>query len=437
MFVAARQGTIPDMRYYVSTLANDLTVLRVAMPGVKSVTALALVNTGRRYEEEKFAGISHFLEHMVFKGTDKFPTAQDVAAAIDDVGGEFNAFTGKEYTGYYVKLAARYLDTALDVVTDMLCVPTLRQEDIDRESGVIVEEINMYEDMPMRQIHSIFDKQIFADTNLEGEILGLKETVTALKSADFRHYMNEWYGFGNVVFIVAGDESVVGDDSVVTKIENLVKKGGEERKSSDHKPFYGSKYAPKRKQIVYKKTEQAHFKMGFPAFSRSDERRYALTVLTTLMGTTMSSRLFTEIREKRGLCYFVKADTDFYQDVGVFTGYAGVDPKRVNEAVSTMKSEFLALLNEKPVTEQEVASAKRNVIGQLFLELEDSQSVAIWYGMKQLLQGEIETEEEIVKRIEAVTLEDVQKLVHEIVREDNLHFALIGPFKEEDITGIE
>lgn len=427
----------PDMKYFVSTLDNDLTVLRVAMPGVKSVTALALVNTGRRYENEQFAGISHFLEHMVFKGTNKYPTAQDVAAAIDDVGGEFNAFTGKEYTGYYVKLAARYLDTALDVVTDMLCVPALRQEDIDRESGVIVEEINMYEDMPMRQIHNIFDQQIFAGTNLEGEILGLKETVTALKSEDFRNYINNWYGFGNVVFIVAGDADVVTDDALVEKIANLVKKGGEERKSSDQKPFYKSKYAPKRKHIVYKKTEQAHFKMGFPAFGRTDERRYALSVLTTLMGTTMSSRLFSEIREKRGLCYYVKADTDYYQDVGVFTGYAGVDPKRVNEAITAMKEEFLALLGEKPVTEQEVASAKRNVIGQLFLDLEDSQSVAIWYGMKQLLQKEIETEEEVVKKIEAVTLDAVQELVREIVKEENLHFALIGPFKDEDITSIE
>lgn len=424
------------MQYYVSTLPNNLTVLRVAMPGVKSVTALDLVNTGRRYEDEKFAGISHFLEHMVFKGTDKYPTAQDVAAAIDGVGGEFNAFTGKEYTGYYVKLASRFLDTALDVVTDMLCVPALRQDDIDRESGVIVEEINMYEDMPMRQIHSIFDEQVFAGSNLAGPILGRKEVVTALKSDDFKNYMNEWYGFGNVVFIVAGDADVVSDEGLVEKIGQLVEKGGKERESSSQKPFYTAKYSDNRKQIVYKKTEQAHFKMGFPAFGRTDERKYAMSILETLMGTTMSSRLFTEIREKRGLCYYVKADMDYYQDVGVFTGYAGVDPSRVNEAVETMKNELMALVSEKPATEQEVDSAKRNVIGQLALELEDSQSVAIWYGMKQLLQDGIETEEELVKKIEAVTLQEVQELVGDIIREDALHFALIGPFKEADITAL-
>lgn len=406
------------------------------MPGVKSVTALALVNTGRRYEDDQVAGISHFLEHMVFKGTDSYATAQDLAATIDRVGGEFNAFTGKEYTGYYVKLASRYLDTALDVVTDMLCVPALRQEDIDRESGVIVEEINMYEDMPMRSIHDIFEGLIFSGNNLSDPILGRKETVTALKSADFKNYMNEWYGFGNVVFVIAGDAEVVSSDTLVEKMEKLTQKGGEQRKSNEQKPFFSGNYGKKRKTIVFKKTEQAHFLIGFPTFGRNDERRYALSVLTTLLGKTMSSRLFSEIREKRGLCYYVRATNDHYHDVGVLSGSAGVDPKRVNEAIETMIAEFLALRETKPVTDQEISDAKQNIIGQLLLDLEDSESVASWYGMKQLLRGEIETEEEVMKKIEAVTKEEINKLITDIIQEEKMYFSIIGPFKESEITAI-
>lgn len=423
------------MKFTLTKLNSGMNVIQVPMPGVKSVTALALVNTGRRYEPDNLAGISHFLEHMVFKGTKNYPTPQELAATIDRVGGEFNAFTGKEYTGYYVKLASRSLEVALDVVTDMLCVPELRQEDIDREKGVIVEEINMYEDMPMRSIHDIFEAMFFGDNTLAQPILGRKEVVTNLKSADFKIYMNQWYGFENVVFVVAGDAEKVTDPNLPEHIQSLIQKGGSERKSDNQSPFLSGKYGDIRKSIVFKKTEQAHFIMGFPTFGRHDERRAALSVLANLLGKTMSSRLFTEIREKRGLCYYVRASNDHYHDVGVLSGSAGVDPTRVQEAVDTMRQEFFALVDgSKPVTQQEVDDAKENIIGQTWLDLEDSQSVASWYGMKQLLRGEIETEEEVVAKIKSVTVEQVQALANEIIVAEKLSLALIGPFQENEIT---
>ena len=424
------------MKYHLSTLKNGATLLRVPLPSSKSVTVLALVNAGRRYETAPLAGISHFLEHMVFKGTASYPNAQVLSSVIDEVGGEFNAFTSKEYTGYYVKLASRYMQTALDVVTDMLCVPELRQEDIDREVNVIVEEINMYEDMPMRNIQDIFDELMFSQSNLSGRILGSKETVRALSSEDFKQYMNEWYGFKNVVVVVAGDDSVVDDESLVATVEQMLSKGGDERRAGEHASFLTKQYGDERKRIVFKETEQAHFVMGLPTFSREDSRRYALSVLSTLLGKTMSSRLFTEIREKRGLCYYVRSEMDFYRDVGVFGAAAGVDPKRINEAVAATKHEFLAALSEKPITEKEVVAAKQNLVGSLALELEDSQSVAGWYGMKQLLEGKVETEEEATARIEAVTLTDVVSVLEDVVKEEALRFALIGPFTPEKITEI-
>lgn len=411
-----------------------MTLIQVPMAGVKSVTALALVNTGRRYEPSNLAGISHFLEHMVFKGTAKYANAQDLAATIDRVGGEFNAFTGKEYTGYYVKLASSSLEIALDVVTDMLCVPQLRQDDINRESGVIVEEINMYEDMPMRSIHDIFEGLIFSGNTLADTILGRKEVVTNLTSADFQNYMKTWYGFGNVVFVVAGDADVVADPKLPDHLLELTKKGGEDRNSEQQKPFFTGTYGDNRKNIVFKKTEQAHFIMGFPTFDRNDPRRAAMSVLTNLFGKTMSSRLFTEIREKRGLCYYVRASNDHYHDVGVLAGSAGVDPKRVNEALSAMRAEFFALVDgSKPVTQQEVDDAKENITGQTWLDLEDSQSVASWYGMKQLLRGEVETEEQVLAKIRAVTLEEVQQVAREVIKPETLYLGLIGPFKPEEI----
>ncbi len=421
------------MHYQVTTLNTGATLIQVPMAGVNSVTVLALVNAGRRYEPDSLVGISHFLEHLVFKGTANYPDAQVLSAAIDELGGVFNAFTSKEYTGYYVKLAARFMDRALDVVTDMLCAPKLRQTDIDREVGVIVEEINMYEDMPMRNISDVYDELMFAGSNLAGRILGTKDSVRTIKSADFRQYMQDWYGFRNVVIVVAGSATQVEAKGLVAQIEKMLAKGGTTRQSHQQSEYWGAKYGAKRTRIIYKETEQAHFIMGYPGLARTDQRRYPLTVLTTLMGKTMSSRLFTEIREKRGLCYYVRSEADFFHDVGTFGAAAGVDPQRLQEAVSAVLAEFQKMISTQPVTKAEVEAAKQNLIGSLALDLEDSQSMASWYGMKQLLEEKVETEAEVVAQIEAVTTAEVQTVAQALIHPEELRFALIGPFHEGEV----
>lgn len=422
------------MKYHKEVLENGLTLIRVPMTSVKSLTVLALVNVGSRYEDPKVSGISHFLEHMVFKGTEKYPTPQDVAGTVDAIGAEFNAFTGKEYTGYYVRSASKDVDVALDVVSDMLLTPQIREDDLQREKGVIIEELNMYEDSPMRHIGDVFERMFFAGSSLGRDIIGTKETIQGITRQNFLDHIHAWYGLHNVVLIVVGDADVVDKESLVTKVGKYFEKGDHDRAKKVTRTYPKQTISTtERMKIDYKKTEQAHFVLAFPGLKRASEDRYALSVLSTLLGGNMSSRLFTEVREKRGLCYYVHSDQDYYHETGMFGASAGVDPKRIDEALSVTFNEFKSLVNgEKPVTEVELKKAKDYTIGHMILGMEDSESVAQSYGLKQLLDGEIVMLDEVMKRIMAVTLEDVNKVANKLIKPEEVRFAMIGPFKDEE-----
>lgn len=419
--------------YTKDVLASGLTVIRVPVPAVKSVTVLALVNVGSRYEEPRLWGISHFLEHMVFKGTEKYPDSQTLTAAVDEIGAKFNAFTSKEYTGYYVKAASKGVDLALDVVSDMLLTAKLRQEDIDREKGVIIEEINMYADMPASHIANLFEQMVYAENTLGHDIIGNKTTVSAFTSQDFKDHLQKWYGNRNIVLILSGDEDVVQQPEILDKVDQLFKKGDsgqrEFTKAADH---LGSQpLTEKRLLVEFRQSEQAHFVLGFPALKRADARRPALSLLNVLLGSNMSSRLFSEVREKRGLCYYIHSDVDFYHDIGLFGAAAGVDPKRVEEAVTVTLQEFYALgEGTKPVTASELKRAKDYITGKFVLDLEDSESIAQYFGMKQLLLGQVETPDELLQKYMAVTLEEVNALAREIIVKGTVRFAIIGPFQD-------
>jgi len=423
----------------LTTLDSGLPVITIPMPSVKSVTVLVLVNTGSRYEKPKEEGIAHFFEHMVFKGTQKFPDAQTLASTVDGVGADFNAFTSKEYTGYYVKSASQHLHLALDVVSDLLLTPQLRQSDIDREKGVIIEEINMYVDSPARHINDLFDRMMFEGLGLGHDIIGSKTTVSEFKTADFQHFLQQWYGHGNTLLVMAGDEEVLQAPTTVSMVRELFSKETGERikdKVKLQRYLPAVPLSPKRTHIEFKETEQAHFVLGWPAINRSDPRRYALSLLGTVLGGNMSSRLFTEVREKRGLCYYVHADNDLYHDVGVFGGSAGVDPKRVEEALKVTIGEFEAAADgSRPITALELQKAKDYVAGKMVLGFEDSESVAQYYGMKQLLSGEIQTPEEVLTKIKNVTLEEVAAVAEVLVADHELRLAVIGPFKKPEIFG--
>lgn len=422
------------MQYHKDVLNNGLTLVRVPMMGAKSLTVLALVRVGSRYEDPHIGGISHFLEHMVFKGTQNYPTAQDVAGVVDAIGAEFNAFTGKEYTGYWVKSASKDVDVALNVVSDMLLTPQLREEDIEREKGVIVEEMRMYEDTPMRHIGDVFERMFFEGSRLGEDIIGTRESVRGITRNDFVHHIQTWYGLHNVVLMIVGDSEVVEKEKLIKDVEKYFdKKSDHERATVADHTFKGSPISQKQKIIVdYKKTEQAHFVLAFPGIKRTDPDRSVLSVLSILLGGNMSSRLFSEVREKRGLSYYVHTDQDYYNDTGIFSAAAGVDPSRVEEAVKVTFEEFCAVVNgKKPITAEEVKKAKDFAVGHLVLGMEDSGSVAESYGFRELLEGRILMLDEIIARIMKVSLDDVNAMAKRLIKPEEVRFAMIGPFKED------
>lgn len=421
--------------YSFTTLTSGLPVICVPMPSVKSVTVLALANTGSRYEKPKEEGIAHFFEHMVFKGTRQYDSAQELASTVDSVGADFNAFTSKEYTGYYVRGASKHLGLALNVLSDMLLQPLLRQEDIDREKGVIIEEINMYADNPARHINDLFDRMMFSGSGLGHDIIGTKQSVSDLTTADFRQFLKQWYGQGNMLLVLAGDAAVLNSPEALELAETAFSKDAGERIKDKVKLdgyLTDQPLSPQRLHVAFKETEQAHFILGWPGITRADSRRYAMSLLSTILGGNMSSRLFSEIREKRGLCYYIHSDADMYHDTGVFGAAAGVDPHRVEEALTATIREFLNIADGTlPVTAEELQKAKDYVAGKMSLSFEDSESVAQYYGMKQLLSNVIEEPEQVLEKVKAVTLEDVQHLAAELIREGEMRLAIIGPFKEK------
>ncbi|HZZ98733.1 MAG TPA: pitrilysin family protein [Candidatus Saccharimonadia bacterium] len=434
--------TFRDVRFQKQTLKSGLTVILVPVKGVESATVLVYVGTGSRYEPSKWAGISHFLEHMVFKGTKKYPTPMALSAAIDAVGAEFNAFTSKDVTAYYVKAASNNVDLALDVVSDMLLTPKLLTADLEREKGVIVEEMHMYLDMPSRNIGNIFEELMYAGSNLGPDVIGTEKTVRALKREDFAEYIRQWYGQGNVVVTIAGDAEVVNAPDLVKRIEKYFSKQGEvsKRENGGTRNFNG---APRfglslleRVRVDYKKTDQAHFIMAMPGLKRGHKDRFAANVLSALFGGYMSSRLFTEVREKRGLCYYVRSDLDSYHETGLFGASAGVDPARVEEAIKVVRQELEHLIDTtgpRKITQAEITRAKDHIIGKIMLSLEDTENIANMYGSHQVLLGEIESVKDMLEGINAVTLADVRRVAKDLVKIKELRFAMIGPFKDKKV----
>jgi predicted Zn-dependent peptidase len=402
-------------------LKNGVRVLTVPMPGVESVTAMILCKTGSRNETVKQAGISHVLEHMVFKGTSKYPTPMSIAEAVDSIGAEQNAFTSKEYTGYYITSAAKHLPLTLDIQSQMLTTPTLPQDDLNREREVIVEEINMYEDQPMAMAGELFENLMYDGSAMGRLIIGTKETVRATTSEDLRKYMGEWYYGGNMLVVVAGK---IPDDRRQTLALVEEKLGGMktgEIAGYKTQTTYGEPEAVHHK----KKTEQAHFYIGVPGLSMMDPRRYALQLGQVILGGGMSSRLFNEIREKRGLAYYVKADIDNAYDAGYFSVRAGVKLAKLGEAMKVVKEELLKL--STTLTDQEITKAKEFILGHLPLQLEDSMGIAQFFGLRALITDEIRQPEEVTKQIQNVTREEVENVLTELVSEEKLRSVVVGP----------
>lgn len=412
-----------DVNY--SKLRNGVRVLSVPMLGTDSVTAMILCKTGSRNEIIPQAGISHVLEHMVFKGTKKYPTPMAIAEAVDGIGAEQNAFTSKEYTGYYITSAAKHLGLTLDIQSQMLTSPLLPQDDLNREREVIVEEINMYEDQPMSKAIEEFENLMYDGSDMGRMIIGTKETVRATTSDDLRKYMNRWYKGSNMLVVVAGKiDNFAQMNRLIEDKFGVMSSGSLDPYES--KTTYGN---PEFRHFK-KPTEQAHFVMGVPGLSINDPQRYALQMGQVVLGGGMSSRLFNEIREKRGLAYYVKAELDMNFDCGYLGVRAGVKLTQLSEAMKVVREEMLKLADT--ITEAELSKAKEYILGHMPLSLEGSMDIAQFYGMRALVLDEIRQPDEVSEKIGKVTLEEVKKVVSEMVSEEKIRSVVVGPKKDSD-----
>lgn len=414
------------MKFTKKVLKNGLTVISVPMPSFESATALVMVGAGSRYETKKNNGISHFLEHMAFKGTKSRPTYLEIAGLIDGIGGEFNAFTSKEYTGYYIKAGANNIEITLELLSDMLQNSKLDATEIEKEKGVIIEEINLYEDTPMRHIGDIYERLLYGDTPLGWDTAGEKDIIRSLDRDDFVEYLKSLYSPDNMTVVFAG--------GIETKdVEKLAQKYfGPLSKFKTAKPLpIKEKQSKPAVAIKHKKTEQAHLALGVRTVPLDSKDRYPLSVLASILGGGMSSRLFSEVREKRGLAYYVRASSDHYTDAGSLVVTAGVDPTRIFEAVEVIISELADLRDgKKPISKEELQKAKEYLKGHLVLELEDSRSVSIYYVTQQILEKEIDNPDDVLRKIDEVTEKDIMRVARKYLTGKTLNFAVIGNFAE-------
>lgn len=404
------------------TLKNGIRLITAPLKETQTASLLVLVKVGSRQETKPIYGISHFVEHMMFKGTKKRPTTLDLSKELDGIGAEYNAYTGKDVTGYYIKSDARHLSLAIDMLSDMLINSKLDANELEKEKGVIIEEINMYEDNPMMFVEEILEEMVFSGSQLGHQIAGSRETVRAVTRASMKKYKESFYSGSNIVIALTGKFS----DKHIKEIKNkfIMKKG----KESKIEKSISIQKTPKIK-IKYKNTEQVQLSLGFPSFSQYDKRNQALQLMSIILGGNMSSRLFINIREKNGLCYFIRSWNNLYEDRGVTIIQAGLDKDRIDFAIKAIKNELEKI--SIGVTEEELKRAKEFVAGKTALDLENSMSIAQYYGNLELMGKPLISPAEKLKKIMAVKSSEVRAVAQEIFNINKANLAIIGPFKNE------
>ena len=422
------------MDYTKTKLSNGLRVITVPMPSHESVTVTLWVKAGSRDEEKRLNGISHFFEHMAFKGSKKRPTARKVSEAIDSIGGEFNAGTSKEWTNFYVKCRNTHIKIAFDVISDMILNPILDNKEIEKEKGVILEEIALHEDTPVMKIGDLFEELIFEGSPLSRDISGTPESVKAMVRNDILRYIKEHYFAGNILLTVAGriEEKEVfklaGQYFAYLKSKTrLAARQGQ----SGSKELLNKQLKPKVK-LKTKKSDQAHLIIGFRGYGKGKSSRFAEAILATILGGGMSSRLFLEVRDKRGLAYSIATSSDHYKDSGYFATYAGVALNKIEEAIKVILSEHKKLQNSKTlISKEELKKAKEFLKGHLALALEDTKDINYFFGEEELLLGCILTPEDVFEKVNKVTIEDVVAVAKDLFKTEKLNLAIIGPYEDK------
>lgn len=408
------------------TLDNGTRLILVPQETSLATTVLVLVETGSKYETKELNGISHFLEHMCFKGTEKRPTAFAIASELDGIGASYNAFTGQEYTGYYAKARPKHFDLILDVVSDIYLHQKFDASEIEKEKGVIIEEINMYEDLPMRKVQEIFMELIYGDQPAGWPIAGDKKVIQKIKRGDFVDYCGQHYVADATIVVIAGkfDEQ---------EAINGVKKYFGEITTGVKAPKVPTTEAQEKPQIALetKETDQTHLVIGLRAFDLFDERKYALELLTDILGGGMSSRLFQKVRDEMGAAYYIGAGADLSTDHGYMDVSAGIDHKKIDEVITAVMVELKRMASEE-VTAEELERAKEHLIGGLVLGLETSNQLAGFYGSQEVLEKHMMSPEELIQKTQAVTAHEIMAVAQDIIKNEGLNLAIIGPFKDKE-----
>jgi predicted Zn-dependent peptidase len=407
-----------------TTLPNGVRVISAEMPHVRSVSAALFFGVGSRFESPEEAGMSHFIEHMLFKGSERYSTAQRISEAIEGIGGVFNGGTGKELTGYTAKVSSDHFVDALDVLVDMVMHPLLDPQELEKERRVIIEELNMYKDSPQEWVQVLIDETMWPDLPLGRDEAGTKESVERITRSQMREYLAAHYLPNNLVVSVAGK---ISHQHVVDEIEKRLKdwQPGEQPR---WEPCYPPHNAP-RVRLEYKRTEQANICLATPGVAHNDPGRYALALLNGVLADGMSSRLFQEIRERQGLAYDINSDIEGYYETGVLTIYAGVDPERTDATMRAILAE-LARLREEPVPEAELRRIKEYTKGRMVLRLEDTYQVASSLGGEEILRNHITEIDDAIAQVEAVTAEEMLQLAQRLFQEADLRLAIVGPLKD-------
>lgn len=413
------------MKLHSKKLENGLTIQVVEMPGTNVVTSLILVGAGSRHENKNINGIAHFLEHMFFKGGEKYKTCKEVSSTIDGLGAEFNAFTTEEIVGYYVKSAKKHVDISLGVLSDMLVKARFPKKEIEKERGVILEEVAMYLDLPMQQIADDFTTLLFGDQPLGRSILGSPEVIKSVTQKDFFDYKEALYVPENIVITLAG---AVGKEDISRVEKYFDFESGKQIKEMS--PF-DLKFSIKKYNIREKQTEQYHISFGVLGLSEKNMLYPVQKVLSTILGGNMSSRMFLNVREEKGLCYSIRTTTRGFSDIGFFTTRAGVRLDKVLNVVEAIRTEYNEIA-KNGVTEGELIKAKAFVQGKIDLATEDTEQVAFHYGGNALLYTLQESYEEKKQKIEKVTKEEVDALAKELLQPEKYRFAGIGPKLDEE-----
>jgi len=408
-----------------TTLRNGLRIITVPQEISQAVTVLVLVGTGSKYERKKENGISHFLEHMLFKGTKKRPNLQAVSETLDKVGGIYNAFTSEEYTGYFAKVEASHFDLALDWVSDIFLNSTLPEKEVQKEKGVIIEEINMYYDNPMSYIQILWHSLLYGDQPAGWPVAGTKESVSKISRPDLVNYLKSQYVAPNTLVCLTGKFEKSPTPEKIKKYFSKI-----EVKRPKEKPRVIEKQTKPNLILHTRETDQTHLCLGFRGYNLFHPQKYALELLGTILGGMFSSRLSLIIRGELGIAYYISTSVELNSETGYLVTQGGIDKKNIEKAISVILKEYKKI-SQKKVGKEELKKAKDYAKGRMALILETSDAQAFFFGLQELLKKEILTPEQIYKKIDGVTENDIVKVAKDIFRPQGLNLALIGPFKEK------